>query len=330
MVNGTQTVLHIEAGTVLIGITEVVPVFPAEITERDTVGVMIPTGSKAVQRVNVAQVVAAADQLDTDLHTRNAHVGERIVHTFDQKTDGVNRAASDDVDIENIGIGRAGIGTVLDMQTDLGMLDRDILHAGFASAVDGHTVCDVIAVDDTARQIIVAAVGVDGIERFCRTETDERFFTVPALHCFDDREVGQLQRYRMIGIRRRCDRLGQQIFAVREEDDSLRVVKNQLLQGIRNVLTGICLDVVGDNNVHVFVKFVFHGKLSSRLWDLSLFEMIIPRIEVGVNRILRISYDLSRQYRFTISDASHGNAPSITAASICERYSSAYGRNTPI
>ena len=185
----TNAVLEEEAGAVLITIAEVVPVFPAEIAECDTVSVVIPTRSKAVERVDVAQIVTALKELNADLNSCDTHIGKGVVHTLNKKTYRVNGSATNDIYVADITVGRAGVCAPLYVQTYFGVLDRNVFNSCFTAAIDGYAVSNVVSVDDTARKIVVASVYHYSVERLSRAKTDKRFITVPRLHSLDNGKV---------------------------------------------------------------------------------------------------------------------------------------------
>ena len=241
-----NVICKVEACAVLIAIAEVVPVLPAQIAECDTVGVVIPTGCKAVERMDVAQIVAALEELNADLNACNSHIRKGVVHTLDKQTDRVYSAATNDIYVADIAVSRARVCAPLNVQTDLGVLDGNVLNSGLTSAVDGYAVSDVVTVDDTAREVIVASVYHYSIEGLSRTETDESLITVPAIHSLDDCEVRELKRYCMLGVSGSADRLGEKIFSVGEVKNAAGIVQNELLKSVGYVLTRICLNVIGN------------------------------------------------------------------------------------
>ena len=163
----------------MIGVGVIVPVIAVVVAE--AAAVLIIGSVAGIQGMNVAQGIAGGAQMDTDEDLCNAHIGQRVVVALEQNTDGIGFARADDVDTGDICVGGAGVGTALDVDADACMLDRNITHDGFASAVDGNAACPVCTVDDAAGEGIVGADRIDIICRMRSTETDDGFLGGPIL-----------------------------------------------------------------------------------------------------------------------------------------------------
>lgn len=165
---------------------------------------------------------------------------------------------SDDVYVENISIGRAIICAPLDVDADLGILYRHVMDRGLAPRVDGNTVRLAVTVNDTALEIIVRAGNIYGVKGLRRTDANYSFLFGPGVHRLELCKGRKLERNRVRRIRRSADRLREQIFSVGEEYRSLRIRQNKLLQSIRNILTRVRLNVIGNYDVHISHHFFYN------------------------------------------------------------------------
>ena len=183
---------QMEADGELVAVTETVPVVSAtSVPKSRAVAVVVPTAR--VKRMEVAERIARATDVQTDIYVRDTHVRQRIVIAFDQYADGITRLVADDVHAQNVRIRRTAVRAAFDVDADLRMLDGHITDFRLAAAVDGNTVGDHTSVDDTARQAIVASIRADVVERYFSAEADDGFRIFPVGSRLQHGVVGQLQ-----------------------------------------------------------------------------------------------------------------------------------------
>ena len=201
VIDRAESVLHIEARAVLIAVAEIVPVLPALVVESDALGVVIPAACKAVERVDVAQIVATLNELNAYLNTCYSHICKGIVHTLDKQADRIERAATNDIYVADVRIRRAGVCTPLNVQTDLSVLYGNVFNSCLSAAIDRNAACNAASVDDSTGDAVVASDSVNGIEGLSRTKTDESLVSVlPAVHSLDYCIVGEAESNAVLGV----------------------------------------------------------------------------------------------------------------------------------
>ena len=141
----------------LVAVAEAIPIASAMIPEACAVAVIIPIAS--IERMEIAERIAAAAHFDSDIDVRYAHVAQRVVISFHQHADGIPRTVAHDVHAHDVRIRRTTICTMFDMDANARMLDRYVADFRFASTVNGNSVGDAISINDSARETIIAADG---------------------------------------------------------------------------------------------------------------------------------------------------------------------------
>ena len=182
--------------------------------------------------MDVAQHVAAAADDDAREDMGDAHVRQRVVTAVHDDADGVRLAVADDVDVRDVRVGRTVVRASSDVEADARVLNIYLFDDGFAAAVDGDAVRDVAAVDDTTRDGIQVADGADVVGWMDAAEADDGLAFRPAFGFrLQNGIVGELEIDAFRRFRRRAERLGKKIDAVREEEGAVRIGVNESLEG---------------------------------------------------------------------------------------------------
>ena len=203
-----------------------------------------------VERMDVAQHVAAATDDDARENVCDAHVRQRVVAAVHNDTDGIRLAVADDVDVRDVRVGRAVVCASSDVEADARVLDVDLFDDGFAAAVDGDAVRHVAAVDDAARDGIQVADGTDVVGGMDAAEADDWFAFWPAVNFrLQNGVVGELKIDAFRGLRRRAKRFGEEINTVWEEEGAVRIGGDESLEGVGNVCLAVGLDGIRDDDI---------------------------------------------------------------------------------
>ena len=112
--------------------------------------------------------------MEADIYAPDTHVAEGVVITLDQYADRSRAVVARDVYIVDVAVRRAAVGPRLDVYARRDILYRGVTYDGLAAAVDGYTLGYAAAVDDAAREVVVAARGGDVVGGILAAETYHR------------------------------------------------------------------------------------------------------------------------------------------------------------
>lgn len=201
-----------------------------------------------VERMDVAEAVAARTEQHARVDVRDAQVRKGVVIALHEDADGVRGPVADDVHVEDVAVGRAVVRAALDVDAHAHVLDRDIADARLASAVDRDAVRDAASVQHAAREAVVAANRADVVRRMARAEPHQGLGGGPPRRGLEDGVVGEAQVHAPARMRGREDGLREEVRAVREVERAVGVRVDETLQGVRHVRPAIGHKMVRDDH----------------------------------------------------------------------------------
>ena len=230
---------------VLIAVTIIVPVASMLIEKGDAAAVILIGSLRiAVKRMNVAQAVAAGFQFHTGLHLADAHISKGVVQTLHPESDRIRRAGAVDIDLLNIGIGGAVVGTLFDMDADFGVFDGGVADHSFSAAVDGNAVGNAAAIHDPAGKGVIAAGNTDAVVGMGSAQPHHCLRRIPGFRSFQNGEVREFQRNAPAGIGGGQNRFGEHISPVRKIDGAIGIFVDDLLNGIGYIAFAVIFEKI--------------------------------------------------------------------------------------
>ena len=139
------------------------------------------------------------------------------------------------------------------MQPYDGALDAHTAHARLSATVYRHAVGHIAAVYDAAREPIVAAGHVDGVEGVLASQPYDSLLLGPFSYGLDACEVGQHQLHTLLRVGGREDGVRHAVGAVGEEDGAVGVAVDDVLQRVGHIGLSVIADEVGHRHVVLVV-----------------------------------------------------------------------------